>query len=240
MSQRSQATITILAVDNDRDVLATIGRALKRDGHHVIEADDARTALELARMHRPDVIILDIMLSDMDGFELCAHLRNLPYTDHTPILFLSVHQGAQYVARALECGGDDYLRKPFAMPELNARVRALLRRSGSRRACYTAVLRLDIDRRGVFVNDHFVELTPTEYILLEHLCQHPDELHTASRLLQALWEYQPGAGDTALVRNHIHNLRRKIEENPDRPSIIVSLHGRGYTVKAGIVSSRTP
>jgi len=225
----------ILTVDNDSDVRAAIGRALEREGRYVvIEAEDGRTALQLAQEYRPDVIILDVALDDMNGFDLCSHLRMMPFVNHTPILFLSVHQGAQYAAQALDSGGDDYLRKPFATRELNARVRALLRRTANRQIDSQPVLRLDSGNQKVQINNRRVSLTPTEYSLLEHLCRHQDEHHTAHNLLEDLWNYPPGGGDTALVRNHIRNLRRKIEIDPDHPTILVSLHGRGYTVCARI------
>ncbi|NDJ75375.1 MAG: response regulator transcription factor, partial [Chloroflexi bacterium] len=165
---------------------------------------------------------------------LCAHFRKMPYIDHIPILFLSVHQGAHHVAKALDCGGDDYLRKPFAACELNARVRALLRRGGIKTTRPTT-LRLDSEACCIFVNNRRVDLTPTEFALLGHLCSRPNQHHTAASLLEALWHYPSGDGDPALVRNHIRNLRRKIEQDATHPKIIVSLHGRGYTIKAQVV-----
>lgn len=232
---RAHTTNLILAVDSDSEVRQTIGRALEREGHHVIEAADAETALRLAREHRPDVIILATALSDMNGLELCTHLRNLPYVDHTPILFVSAWPGAQGAAEALNCGGDDYLRRPFATRELSARVRALLRRSPGRQSNGVFTLHLLPDSFSVIVNGRHVELTPTEFSLLDYLCRHPDQYHAAQDLLQNVWHYPPGTGDTALVRNHIRNLRRKVEPDPDRPAIILAQHGRGYTIHACIV-----
>jgi DNA-binding response OmpR family regulator len=226
--------VTILAVDDDSEVRATIRRALKREGHIVIEADSAESALRLAQEQRPHMIILDISLGGMSGFDLCAHLRAMPFVNHAPILFLSVHQSAQHVAEALDCGGDDYLRKPFATRELNARVRALLRRSMDVRAHVPDTLHLDPNQRSVTVNGKTVLLTPTEYDLLDHLCRRPSEHHTVASLLETVWQYPPGAGDAALVRNHIRNLRRKIEPDPDHPRVIQAQHGRGYGINSRV------
>jgi two-component system, OmpR family, response regulator MtrA len=232
---RALNTNTVLAIESDSNIRATIGHALKREGMLVIEAPDARSALHLAREHRPDVIILDTSLSDMTGMELCSRLRTMPFVNRTPILFLSFNQSAQYAAQILDAGGDDFLRKPFAARELNARVRALLRRSPGKKSVALPSLHLDGENYSVVVDNRRVELTPTEYSLLEYLCIHPDDHHTASSLLEKIWRYPAGGGDKALVRNHIRNLRRKIEIDPDHPVIIVSLHGRGYAINARLI-----
>lgn len=227
---------TILTVDTDPEARATISLTLQQDGHEIIEAKDAKSALQLARERRPDVIILNFSFADMSGFELCGRLRSMPLVSHTPILLMSRHQGAHIAAQALDSGADDYLRKPFIARELKARVRALLRRQQSSYSNERPVLRLDARSNTVWVDNRSVTLTPTEFSLLDFLCARRTEHHTAHTLLEQVWNYPPGDGDAALVRNHIRNLRRKIEENPDRPDIIVSLHGRGYSVNAHIMS----
>ncbi len=241
MFARSAGRCTILTVNGDSATRHVIGRALAPEGHAVLEAPDARTAVELARVHRPDMIILDTSLPDMNGLELCAYLRTLPYVTHTPILFVSERVSAHAVAQALDCGGDDYLRRPFALRELRARVRALLRRAAQRPQATRPVLRLDPQTRVVTINERRATLTATEYDLLDYLCRHADRYHSAHSLLEALWGYAPGSGDTALVRNHIRNLRRKIEADPGHPNIVVSLHGRCYTLNALIeYDTQTP
>jgi two-component system response regulator MtrA len=237
-SQKSMGSIsshTILTVEADSEAHASISLALQKEGHEIIEARDAHSALQLAREFRPDVIILNVTLSDMNGLELCGRLRALPFVNHTPILLVSRHQSAHYAAQALDNGADDYLRKPFATRELTARVRALLRRAEASHANGQPRLRLDAESHTVWLDNRAIPLTPTEFALLEHLCTHQDDHHTPHRLLEQVWNYPPGGGDTALVRNHIRNLRRKLEANPRQPEIIVSLHGRGYSVNANIV-----
>ncbi|MBN1679185.1 MAG: response regulator transcription factor [Anaerolineae bacterium] len=222
----------ILAVDSDSITRESVCHALRREGHYVIEADNAEFALNLALEHHPDIIILDAALTDMNVYELCARLRAVPHTSRASILFLSASQSAQHVARALDSGGDDYVRKPFVMSELNARVRALLRRIPHRNPLPDTVLRMVPVAYRVSINAQFIQLTPTEYHLLDYLCKHQGEYCPAVQLLEAVWNYPPGAGDEALVRNHIRNLRRKLEKHPDRPAIIISSHGRGYSLNA--------
>ncbi|MCZ7541859.1 MAG: response regulator transcription factor [Anaerolineae bacterium] len=139
------------------------------------------------------MIILDVSLPDINGFELCTMLRSLPFVNDTPILFLSVHQNARVVARALDCGGDDYMRKPFATRELTARVRALMRRTAPRQPGKLSTLQFFSNDTTVSVDGQSVVLTPTEYALLDYLCQHPAGYHSSAVLLQRLWDYPPTA-----------------------------------------------
>ncbi len=233
-----RANVTLLIAEYNDDIRAAMCQTLHDNGYSTLTTDNAHSALELARESRPDVIVLDIDLPDMNGFELCPRIRALPYVTDTPILFMGTRDDAEYIARALDCGGDDYLSKPFVMSELSARVRALVRRTVRRRHFQQqATLRLNKEDLSVMIDGRRIALTPTEFNLLGHLCDNPTEHHTADSLLETLWQYPPGGGDTALVRNHIRNLRRKIEEDPDYPNIIVSMHGRGYTINAHVVNT---
>ena len=226
---------TVLVVESDAGQRQAVMQALQHAHYVLLEADNGRETLRLARQYRPHVIILpDRALPDMHGHALCARLRTLPFVERAAILFLGQRPNADAVARALDCGGDDYLRRPFESLELQARVRALTRRAHPRRAAAPVTLHLDATTYSVRVGQRSVRLTPTEFALLSYLCGHPRQLHSAHSLLEALWGHAAVHSNTALVRNHIRNLRRKIEENPAHPRIIVSLHGRGYTVRANI------
>ena len=232
MTKSKLSVRKVLVVDSNIESRTKVSTVLSYDGYAVLEAETGQRAIRLASEQRPEIIILDSQLSDMSGYDVCSRLRRTPAVEHTPILFVSTNHGAKYVARALDSGGDDYVRRPFVPRELSARVRALLRRSGDKQLNTMISLGLEPDRHRVTIDERTVELTPTEFQLLEHLCSHPSVRHTASSLLQDLWQYPAGTGDTALVRNHIRNLRRKIEADPDRPAIILSYHGRGYMVNA--------
>ncbi len=224
---------TVLVVESDAQQRQTLVQALQPAHYVLLEAATASETLRLARLHRPHAIILpDCALPDMHGHALCATLRTLPFVERAAILFVGQRPNAEAVARALDCGGDDYLRRPFAPIELQARMRVLTRRAQPRRAPDAVTLHLDASNRSVRVGQRCAYLTPTEFALLSYLCGQPSRPHSADSLLRAIWRYNPTPNNTALVRNHIRNLRRKIEENPAQPRIIVSLHGRGYTIRA--------
>jgi len=226
----------ILTVNDDSNVRATIGRVLARDGHyHVLEAPDGQTALRMAREYRPDVIILDAALADMSSLDLCERLRGMPWVGDTPILFLSLQPTPQQIAQALDSGGDSVMPHPSIHRELPARVRALLRRAPARAHGWPVTLSLCRGSSRAGVNGCTVELTRTEFDLLDFLCRDPYQTRRTSELLEAVWGYARGQGDPALVRNHVRNLRRKIEDDAERPRILVAHPGRGYAVHARVV-----
>lgn len=225
----------IMVVEDDINTLETVERALEREGHEVLGVSNSYEVLEVARESQPDMIILDMVLPGDSGLTLCTQLRKLPHLTDVPILFLTAYHSAHEIALALDAGGDDFMRKPFSVKELNARVRALIRRANRTKDQDSNRLTIDYNLRTVAVDRRAVSLTPVEFDLLDYLCKHTDKYHTANDLLESVWDYPAGSGDTALVRNHIHNLRNKLEYDPDRPRIIVSLHGRGYRVNANIL-----
>lgn len=222
----------ILVVDDDAIQLEMVETLLDQEGYEVLKARSAKETLSIVERKAPDLFVIDIGLPHMDGLTLCRKLRTYPGITNTPIIFLTGQHASFSVAEALESGGDDYVRKPFAMRELAARIRAHLRRYSNQLGNEIPTIRLMADTRQVFVNEREVELTRVEFDLCKYLCENPDQWHSTDDLLRHVWDYPPGVGDAALVRNHVRNLRRKLEDNPDRPAIIQSRHGRGYVIKA--------
>lgn len=224
----------IMIVDDDAQVLDMVELVLKREGYHVLRAFSAKSALETIENETPDLFVIDAMMPDMDGLTLCRRLRAMPRTTNTPIIFLTGNNSPHTVVDALNSGGDDFIRKPFVPRELAARVRAHIRRSVFYSDGDVAAIRIQSNRYRVYVNDAEVLLTRVEFDLLKYLCTSPYRLHSTEELLANVWQYPDGVGDAALVRNHVHNLRRKVEIDLERPLIIQSRHGRGYVVKARI------
>lgn len=228
----------ILAVDDDREVLETLGRVLERENLEVQLANSGAQALDMLEQRVPDVLILDIIMPGMDGITICRRLRSDPRFTALPILFLTAKGSTDDIVDGLDAGADDYVVKPFELAELRARVQALLRR-GSRSGLddgddHASVLqihdlRLDSDTYQVNIRDYNVQLTATEHRLLRYLMEHANQALSPSQLLQAVWEYPPDTGDPDLVRAHVRNLRAKIEKNPER-KYIRTIHGVGYMI----------
>ncbi len=225
----------ILVVDDDVQMLELVEQLLEREGYDVQMANSAQQALSMIEDDVPDLFIIDVYMPDMDGLALCRKLRKLPQTKILPVVFITGFDSPYTVTEALQAGGDDFIRKPFAVRELNARLRAHLRRVSLLQQEETLpTIRIFPDSRTVLVDSREVDLTQVEYELLKYLCTSPAKLHSTQDLLANVWQYPADAGDSALVRNHIRNLRRKLEDSPERPEIIQSRHGRGYTIKASI------
>ncbi len=224
----------IMIVDDDPSLLDMVELTLKREGFQVRRALSGREAIRAVESQQPDLLVIDAGLPDIDGVTLCRKLRAAPETADTPIIFLSGLTDTDKAVEALNSGGDDYLRKPIMPRELAARVRAHIRRASHFNEGDLPVIRIYSISFRVFVNDREVSLTRVEFDLLKHLSRKPFEPHSTEELLANVWQYPNGVGDAALVRNHIHNLRQKIELDPERPSVIQSRHGRGYVLKARI------
>lgn len=225
----------IIAVDDDPEVLGTLGRVLERENYEVTLASSGVQAFGHLDKRKPDLIILDIIMPDMDGIAICRQLRRDPRFAALPILFLTAKGSTDDIVQGLDAGADDYVVKPFELAELRARVHALLRR-GSRGNESTAIIQLgdlllDSDTYQAVVNGESVQLTSTEHRLLRYLMEHVDQALSLGHLLQAVWEYPPDTGDPDLVRAHIRNLRAKLEEGGGR-KYIRTIHGVGYMISS--------
>jgi len=224
----------ILVADDDKAMLQMVEQVLENEGYTVHGVRSTEQALEEVNDDQHDLFLIDVGLPNMDGIELCRKLRDKPTTAEKPIIFMTGQHNGYSVADALEAGGDDYIRKPFAVRELTARIRAHLRRSNQALLEGAATLRIQPNTYQVFVDSREIMLTRIEFDLLCYMAQMPQKWHATADLLSEVWKYPDGVGDTALVRNHIRNLRRKLEANADHPEIIDSRHGRGYSVRAHV------
>lgn len=223
----------ILAVDDDPEVLDTLGRVLERESFEVGLAKSAAEALVLLEQRVPSAMILDIMMPGMDGITLCRQLRRDTRFNALPILFLTAKGSTEDIVDGLDAGADDYVVKPFELAELRARIHALLRRStrdsGTGAVLQLNDLKLDSDTYQVTIKGNRIQLTSTEHRLLRYLMENPNRALSPGHLLQVVWEYPPNTGDPDLVRAHVRNLRSKIEKNSDR-RYIRTIHGVGYMI----------
>jgi DNA-binding response OmpR family regulator len=225
----------IVAVDDDPEVLDTLGRVLEREAFEVGLANSGTEALGLLEKRPPDALILDIIMPGMDGITICRQLRRDPRFAALPILFLTAKGSTDDIVDGLDAGADDYVVKPFELAELRARIYALLRRSVRETSSGAVIqmndLKLDSDTYQVYIQGNRIQLTSTEHRLLRYLMENPNRALSPSHLLQAVWEYPPNTGDPDLVRAHVRNLRAKIEKNTDR-RYIRTIHGVGYMISA--------
>jgi DNA-binding response OmpR family regulator len=217
----------ILLVDDEPTLLDTLAYNLRTSGYDVVTANDGARALEQARSSAPELIILDLMLPEIDGLTVCRSLRA---TSDTPILVLTARSGELDKIVGLESGADDYMTKPFSLGELQARIRALLRRSGPQRQgdeMRAGNLLLNMTSRKAFLNEEELNLTPREFSLLAELMRHQGAVLSRDLLLTRVWGYDY-YGDSRTVDVHVRWLREKIESDPSSPERIVTVRGIGY------------
>ncbi len=228
--------ITILTSTNDPHLIRSLQDNLDHQGIHLVVVADYHTIQEILVHQHLDGLVIDVTPYPQDMEQICQTIRHMPSLAETPLLLITPELDASQIAQVLDAGTDDVLRKPFAEQELLARLRALLRwhQAPSQQ---TAQLVLDVTRHRVQVNDREINLTPIEFQLLYFLCNNRDRYLNAQQILESMWPPNSISGDTALVRNHIRNLRRKLEKDADRPQILISRYGQGYLIRALVQQS---
>jgi DNA-binding response OmpR family regulator len=223
-------------VDDDRDVAQTIGITLKRRDFRVQAAYSGMEALRMLKRFHPDLIILDVSMPGIDGFEVCRRLRKDEATTSLPIIFLTARGLDEDRIEGFRVGADDYLSKPFNPEELVLRVKAVLRRCQSMPVQETpntlrvGELELDNQTFTLTTPEKDVLLTPTEFDLVYHLMAHAGEIFSSDRLLREVWSFPPNSGSTDLVRAHVRNLREKIEPDPRNPVYLQTVQRHGYVI----------
>jgi DNA-binding response OmpR family regulator len=222
----------ILVIEDDPAVGRVLQESLKRDGYQVTWQTTGGAGVAYARDHNPHLVILDVRLPDGSGLDFCRQMRSQGLRQ--PILILTVYADDVDKVLGLEMGADDYLTKPYNFRELLARVRALLRRAYGELAAaggdlmYAGDLVIDRARGQVSRGNQTLNLTPTEFRLLVHLAQHVGQALSRSQLLDAVWGYEADAADENTVMVHIRRLRQKVELDPSRPQLILTVPGIGY------------
>ncbi|MCL2140458.1 MAG: response regulator transcription factor [Dehalococcoidia bacterium] len=225
----------VLVVEDDQTLSGVLKYNLSKEGYLVLSAVDGAQALEVARTENPDIILLDIMMPKLNGLEVCRILRK---ESNIPILMLTAKSEEVDRVVGLELGADDYMSKPFGVHELMARVKAMLRRcqmnqtDNTKAEANSIILRtgnIEIDelRHTISVNDKFIEFTPREFELMAFLIRNRGRVFRREQLLDKVWGYDY-AGDTRTVDVHISWLRQKIENNPQKPTRLVTIRGVGY------------
>jgi two-component system OmpR family response regulator len=224
------AASRVLVVDDEPAILELLGTALRFTGYEVAAAATGAEALALVPRFGPDVIVLDVMLPDVDGFEVCRRLR--AEGDPVPVVFLTARDGEDDRIDGFVHGGDDYVTKPFSLEELTLRIRALLRRAKGNaelsRLRYRD-LELDEDRHQVWRSGAEIQLSPTEFRLLRYLLLNRERVLSKHKILDHVWQYDFG-GDSNIVETYISYLRKKVDAV--EPKLIRTVRGFGYTLRA--------
>lgn len=226
----------ILLVDDEKDIVDLIDNVLRQDGlREIRRAYTGRAALEVCREFQPNVVILDIMLPDMDGLEVCRKIREFSYCS---ILFLSSKSDDVDKILGLSCGGDDYITKPFSPRELVFRIKAQLRRqqyqtagaAGDRAILNAPPLSINTESCRAYKNGQEISLTGREFLLLTYFMENTDKIISKERLYEQVWgEHSSICDNTIMV--HIRHLREKIEDNPSDPGQLITVKGLGYKLK---------
>ncbi|MGA2114350.1 MAG: response regulator transcription factor [Bryobacteraceae bacterium] len=220
----------IAIVEDEAELASLLEYNLGRQGYQTQVLNGAKGTVKSLESGRPDLILLDVMLPDVDGFELCREIRRSPTLGRTPVLFLTARSDEVDRVLGLEIGGDDYMTKPFSPRELVARVKAHLRRGemdADSPALPIGPFRLDRTGRRVFLGERPLNLTSTEFNLLEFFLTHPGHAYSRDQLLDAVWGEQRYVTPRT-VDVHVRRLREQIEEQPDSPKYLTTIRGFGY------------
>ena len=227
--------IRILLVEDEPSLIFTLKDTLESEGYQVIVSEDGEEAVGLAQEHKPDIMILDIMLPGKNGYEICQEIRSLKFT--FPIIMLTAKDQELDKVKGLDIGADDYITKPFGVKELLARIQARLRRAGTYSSSNNIeVLQLGttkidlLESKAIFADGKTNELTAREIELIRYLLQAGGEPVSRDELLEKVWRYEYST-NTRTVDVHISKLRAKIESQPDEPRHLITLHGVGYLLK---------
>lgn len=240
MNGEERALTKILVVDDESSIVTLLQFNIEKAGFDVVTAEDGRTGYELALSEKPDLIVLDLMLPEMDGIEVCKQLRQDKV--ETPILMLTAKDDELDKIIGLELGADDYLTKPFSPREVVARIKAILRRSAGKasdvepegaqkeKALQIGELKILTDSYEVYLQDELLDLTPKEFELLVYLANHRGKVFSRDQLLDAVWNYDY-IGETRIVDVHVSHLRDKIETDTKQPRYIKTIRGFGYKME---------
>jgi two-component system OmpR family response regulator len=222
--------VRVLVVDDEANITDLVATALRYEGFDVSTADDGRTALSLVESFRPHAIVLDVMLPDLDGFEVQRRLTERG--QRAPVVFLTARDATEDKVHGLTIGGDDYVTKPFSLEELIARIRTVLRRAGGidagRERLRFEDLEMDDETHEVWRGEREIELTPTEFSLLRLLLSNPRRVLSKSQILDHVWQYDFG-GDASIVETYISYLRKKVDV--EEPHLIHTVRGVGYALR---------
>lgn len=222
----------ILLIEDDLAVAHSLIDGLEQANFQVVWKENGREGIDYARDHHPHLIILDVRLPDETGFDVCRKLRQLQLRQ--PILMLTARREEADKVLGLEMGADDYVTKPFSLRELLSRIRALLRRAYGELATsggnqlYTADLVIDLDKGVVWRGDGRIDLTPIELRLFAFLARHPGQALSRSKILNAVWGTNADIENERMVNVHIRRLREKVELDPSKPTLILTVPGIGY------------
>ena len=234
MEQKTDAQKTILTVEDEKNLVDTLRFNLQREGYQTCEAYDGADGLEKARKENPDLILLDVMLPKMIGFDVCRTLRE--EGNNVPVIILTAREEEADKVSGLEIGADDYITKPFLTEELIARIRAVMRRAhtseehNAQREYRNGPMRLSESSRSLWINDREVKLADSEYHLMLALMKHPGSVISHEHLLQRVWGGH-SIGDVQNLRVAFSRIRRKLEENGLQGGVISAYSGVGYLLR---------